>query len=70
VICRLKAGEVEPHQTSIARQRLGKDIPVAKNMQATIEGLLFLYNGEVNTAITIEDLLGNGVFCWGRPKAI
>jgi hypothetical protein len=20
------------------------------------------------TSITIEELLGNGVFCWGRPK--
>jgi hypothetical protein len=23
-----------------------------------------------HTSITIKELLGNGVFCWGRPEAI
>jgi hypothetical protein len=32
-----KAGIVEPEETSIARQLLGKHIPAATNLQATIE---------------------------------
>jgi hypothetical protein len=40
------------------------------NMHATIE-LPFLCKGEEKHAsITIEELSGNGVFCWGRPEAI
>jgi hypothetical protein len=39
------------------------------NTYATIE-LPFLYNGKINTSITIEVLLGNGVICWGRSEAI
>jgi hypothetical protein len=35
----------------IARQRLCKHIPTATNMQATIEELQFLCNGEVNTPL-------------------
>jgi hypothetical protein len=35
---------------------------------ATIEELPFLWNGGVNTSVTTEDLLGTGVFCWGRPE--
>jgi hypothetical protein len=37
---------------------------------ATTEELTVLCNGEENTSITIEDLLGNGVSCWGFPEAI
>jgi hypothetical protein len=41
------------------------------NTHATIEELPFLCNSEVNTPLlTIEALLGDGVFCWGRPEAI
>jgi hypothetical protein len=47
---RLKAGIAEPEYTFIAKQRLGKLVPVATNKQATIEVLLS-YND------------GNGVFC-------
>jgi hypothetical protein len=36
----MKAGIMEPEDTSIARQRLGKQISVAMDMQATIEELL------------------------------
>jgi hypothetical protein len=50
VITRLKAGIVEPEQRSIARQRLGKHIPAATHMQATIE-LPFLCNSTVNTPV-------------------
>jgi hypothetical protein len=35
----LKAGIVEPEETSIARQRLGKQVPAATDTQATIEKL-------------------------------
>jgi hypothetical protein len=42
---------MEPEQSSIARQRLGKHIPAATNIHATIEELPFLYNGEVNTSL-------------------
>jgi hypothetical protein len=31
---------VEPEETSIARQRLGKHVPAATNTQTTIEGVL------------------------------
>jgi hypothetical protein len=37
---RLKAGIVEREKTTIARQRLGKHVPAAKNTQTTIEVLL------------------------------
>jgi hypothetical protein len=47
----LKAGIVEPEQTSIARQRLSKHIPAATNTQAAIEELPFLCNGEVNMTL-------------------
>jgi hypothetical protein len=53
----------------IARQRLRKDIPAEMNTHATIE-LPFLCNGEVNTSIIVEELLGNGVFCWIHLEAI
>jgi hypothetical protein len=36
---RLKAGIVEPEETSIARQGLSKHVPAAKNKQITIEKL-------------------------------
>jgi hypothetical protein len=42
---RLNAEIVEPDQTPIARQRLSKHIPAAKNTKATIKELLFLCNG-------------------------
>jgi hypothetical protein len=48
---RLKAGIVEPEQTSITTQRLVKHIPAATNTQATIEELPLLLNGEVNTPL-------------------
>jgi hypothetical protein len=35
-----------------------------------MEELPFLYTGEVNTSVTMEELLRKGVFCWGRPEAI
>jgi hypothetical protein len=37
---RLKAGIVEPVDTSIARQRLRQHVPAATNIQAVIEWLL------------------------------
>jgi hypothetical protein len=37
VTWRPKAGKVKSEQTFIAKQRLGKHIPAAKNKQATIE---------------------------------
>jgi hypothetical protein len=40
------------------------------NTHTTIEELQFLCNGGVNAYITIEELLGNGVLCWGRSEAI
>jgi hypothetical protein len=42
------------------------------NTHATIEELLFLCDGEVNTPLYVkrEELLGNGVFCGSRPEAI
>jgi hypothetical protein len=52
---RLKARIAEPEQTLIARQRLGKQVAAATNIQATIEVLLSYNNG-------------NGVFCWSRSK--
>jgi hypothetical protein len=39
------------------------------NTHATTEKLSFLCNGEVNTSVTIEQLLGNGIICWIRPEA-
>jgi hypothetical protein len=58
----------KPEYTYIARQRLGKQVPAEMNTHATIEGLPFLCNGEMNTSITIEELLRNGVSCVGRPR--
>jgi hypothetical protein len=40
VTWRLKAGIVEPEETSIATQRLGKQVSAANGTQATIEELL------------------------------
>jgi hypothetical protein len=37
------------------------------NTHATIEVLPFICNCEVNTSITIEELLGNGVFFGAAP---
>jgi hypothetical protein len=37
------------------------------NTYATIEELPFLCNDRVNM-IRIDELLGNGIFCWGRPR--
>jgi hypothetical protein len=51
VTWRLKAGVVEPEQTTTAVQRLGKHIPSATNMQETIEQLPFLRDGDVNTSL-------------------
>jgi hypothetical protein len=39
------------------------------NTHTTIEELPFLCNSEVNTPLlTIEELLGNGAFCWAYPR--
>jgi hypothetical protein len=43
-------------------------VPTTLNTQATIEELSFIYNGAVNTPVTIEKLLGIGVFCWVYPR--
>jgi hypothetical protein len=64
---RLNAEIVKPEQTSIARQRLDEHIPAATNTQAAIEELPFLCNGEVNTSVTKEELLGN-VFSVDPPR--
>jgi hypothetical protein len=40
------------------------------NRNATIEELPFMCNGEVNTSVKIEELLGNGAFSSGPPDAI
>jgi hypothetical protein len=59
----MKAGIVEQEQTSIARQRLSKHIPVATNEQTTIEELSFLCNGEVDRGIigiTMETMFSGG----------
>jgi hypothetical protein len=48
---RLKTGIVEPEQTSITRQQLGKHIQSVTNTQAKIEELPFLCNCEVNTPL-------------------
>jgi hypothetical protein len=40
VTLRLKAGIVEPQETSIVKQRLGKHVHAAANTQETIEVLL------------------------------
>jgi hypothetical protein len=50
----LKAVMLEPEMFT-ARQRFGKHVPAATNMQATIEVLLGYNNG-------------NGVFCWGKSR--
>jgi hypothetical protein len=55
----------EPKQTVIDKQ-----VPAEMNTYATTEEVPFLCNGEVNISITTEELLGNCVFCWGRPDAI
>jgi hypothetical protein len=47
----MKAGIVEPEKMLTARQQLGKQVPVEMNTHATIEELLFLCNGEVNTPL-------------------
>jgi hypothetical protein len=47
----------------IARQRVDKHI-----LTATMEELPFLCNCNVNTSITIEELLGNGVSCGVRAE--
>jgi hypothetical protein len=39
------AGIVEPEETYIARQRLGKHVPTATNTQATIRIVLGCNNG-------------------------
>jgi hypothetical protein len=41
---RLKAGIVEPEQTFIARQRLGKHVPAAMNTVFAVRPALKLYN--------------------------
>jgi hypothetical protein len=61
----LKAGIVELQQTFIVRQHLGKHILAATNTYATIEELLFLCNGEVNTVIVRKRC-----FLWIRSEAI
>jgi hypothetical protein len=43
--------------TSIARQRLGKQVPAVTNTETIIEALLGYSDG-------------NGVLCWVRPEAI
>jgi hypothetical protein len=40
VTLRLKAGIVEPEETSIARKQFRKHVPAATNTQATIEELV------------------------------
>jgi hypothetical protein len=47
----LESRKAEPEQTFIARQRLGKQVPAEINTHATIEELLFSYNGDVNTPL-------------------
>jgi hypothetical protein len=73
VTFRLKAGTEEPEQTSIDRQGLDKHIPAATNMQATIEELPFLCNGEVGTPLqhyrNCWDNDGNDVFCVGPARS-
>jgi hypothetical protein len=62
VIWRLKTGIVEPEETFIARQRLGKHVSGAMNTQATMEVLLetvgsapSLYNDDPRSAeLTIK----------------
>jgi hypothetical protein len=61
---------VEPEQTSIARQQLSKNIPAATNKHAITESLPFLCNGEVNTSVTIEELLVDGVFYVVRAEML
>jgi hypothetical protein len=48
---------MEPEETCIARQRLGKQVPAATNKEVTIEVLL-IYNDE------------NGVLCCVRPEVL
>jgi hypothetical protein len=57
VTLRLKDGIDEQGQTFIDIQRLGKEVPAAKNKQVTIE-ILLGYNDE------------KGVFCWICPEAV
>jgi hypothetical protein len=45
----LKTGTAEPEQMFIVRQGVGKHVPAEMNTQATLEELLFLCNGELNT---------------------
>jgi hypothetical protein len=62
---------VEPEETYIAGQLHSKHIPAATNMQAAIEQLtVSMQRRGDHASITIKDLLGNCVFCWGRPEAI
>jgi hypothetical protein len=45
---RPKAGIVNSEETTIYKEKLGKNIPAATNTQVTIEQLPLLCNGTVN----------------------
>jgi hypothetical protein len=50
---------------------LGKQVPAEMNTQSkNRKTTVSMQRRGKHTSITIEELLGNGVFCWGRPEAI
>jgi hypothetical protein len=48
----------------------GKQVPADIYGHATIEELRFPCDGEVNSSVTIEELLGNHVFCEVRAEML
>jgi hypothetical protein len=59
--CLLTAGKHVNHTRTIASQLLGKGV-AAETVSMKRRG--------THTSITIEELLGKGVLCWGRPEVI
>jgi hypothetical protein len=59
--CLVTAGKHVNNNRATARKLLGKGVPT--------ETVSMQQRGK-HTSITIEELLGNGVCCWGRPETI
>jgi hypothetical protein len=63
----LKVGIVEPEEMSIAKQRLGKHIPVEMNVHATIP---FLSNGSVNMCLQQQGYCSGRCFLFGPYRVV
>jgi hypothetical protein len=71
LVTKIKYCDMTPESRNISLlSNGGKQVTAEMCMHATIEELPFLCNGEVNTSVTIEELLGNGVFYVVRAEML